>query len=246
MRNKWTREETILAFELYCTLPKGQDKIDNPAIVALSAKTGRTPSSIRMKLQNFKSCDPSYTHDGKVGLSNASKLDWEISNEFFQRWDDLIVEANDIKQVLGLQKSDKNPAGKDRYALRKVREGQAFFRAALLAAYDGRCCFTGIAVPDLLKASHIKPWAKANDVNEKANPRNGLLLNALHDAAFDKGYITITYDYTILVADSLLEQDENRVHFEPINGKMMTLPSKFSPDRQFIEYHHGIFRGNAT
>jgi hypothetical protein len=99
MRNDWSREETMLAFELYCTLPKGQDTVYNPKIIKLSQAIGRTVNSVKLKLQNFKSCDPSYTQDGRVGLSNASKLDKEICNEFFQNWDSLIIETNDIKHV---------------------------------------------------------------------------------------------------------------------------------------------------
>lgn len=251
MKVNWTREETMLAFELYCTLPKGHDTIYNERVIALSKAIGRSVNSVKLKLQNFKSCDPSYTQDGRIGLSNASKLDWEICNEFLQNWDNLIVETNDIKSRLGLQQISQLdidpieiPIGKDINAIRKVREGQSFFRSALLAAYDNKCCFTGIAIPELLRASHIKPWSKSNDANEKTNPRNGLLLNALHDLAFDKGYITIMFDYTIIVAKSLFESNvSNRIYFEPLNGQKMTLPSRFLPDKQFIKYHHEIFKG---
>jgi len=251
MKNNWTRDETMLAFELYCTMPKGKDTVYNPKIIALSRAIGRSTNSVKLKLQNFKSCDPSYTQDGKVGLSNASKLDWEVCNEFFQNWDNLIVETNEIKTRLGLHQpvqidfdDMETPIGKDKIIISKVREGQAFFRAALMAAYDNKCCFTGIDIPELLRASHIKPWSKSNDINEKTNPRNGLLLNALHDAAFDRGYITITFDYTIVIASELLLSNAaHKTYFELINGRRMLLPSRFLPDKKFIEYHHKMFKG---
>jgi putative restriction endonuclease len=41
----------------------------------------------------------------------------------------------------------------------KVRRGQQFFRQAILSAYGVRCCISGINVPRLLVASHIKPWS---------------------------------------------------------------------------------------
>ena len=64
--DKYTREETMLVFELYCTLPKGQDSVNNPQVIALSKAIGRSANSVKLKLQNFKSCDPSYTKNGRV------------------------------------------------------------------------------------------------------------------------------------------------------------------------------------
>jgi putative restriction endonuclease len=250
-KQNYTREETMLAFELYCTIPKGQDTVHNPQIRALAKVLNRPVNSIKLKLQNFKAYDPSYTQDGRVGLSHGSKLDEEVCKEFLAKWDMLIDETSEIKQKIGLSKFEESieeietvPMGRDKAVTRKERIGQSFFRNALLAAYNNRCCFTGIAIPELLKASHIKPWSKSNDVNEKTNPQNGLLLNALHDAAFDKGFITITYDYRIIVSQKLLTESEpNNRYFASLNNQKMLLPSRFFPDRQFVEYHNSIFKG---
>ena len=67
--------------------------------------------------------------------------------------------------------------------LSKARVNQRFFRDLILDNYQSQCCLTGIAVPDLLIASHIVPWA--DDPKNRLNPCNGLCLNALHDKAFD-------------------------------------------------------------
>jgi len=249
IKKNWTREETMLAFELYCTIPAGQDTIHNENIINLSKVLKRSVNSVKLKLQNFKSFDPSYTQNGRIGLNHGSKLDEEICLEFFQNWDNLIVETTDIKKRLGLSNFNEEeinevvmPVGYDKVGIRKERIGQAFFRQTLLAIYNNKCCFTGIDVPELLKASHIKPWSESNNVNEKTNPRNGLLLNALYDIAFDKGYITISFDYKIIVSKKILEGN-NKYYFTMINGQKMLLPSKFLPDRNFIEYHNNKFRG---
>ena len=71
----------------------------------------------------------------------------------------------------------------------KVRRGQQFFRQTILNAYGVRCCISGINVPRLLVASHIKPWR--DFPKERLDPRNGLCLSSLHDAAFDAGLITL-------------------------------------------------------
>lgn len=253
-RRNWTREETMLAFELYCILPPGKVTVNNDAVISLARSINRTPGSIKLKLQNFKAYDPSYTNDGRVGLNHGSKLDENVCQEFLHNWDALVLETNDIKTRLNISKSTESenpdneqiielPKGYDAKKLRRERVGQAFFRNALMSAYNGRCCFTGIAIPELLRASHIKPWSESNNENEKTNPMNGLLLNALHDAAFDKGFITITVDYIIQVSPQLLSDDvASRKYFEPLHGKRMTLPNRFLPAKQFVEYHNSIFR----
>jgi len=242
----WTREETMLAFELYCIIPKGKDTIHNEEIITLAKIINRTVNSVKLKLQNFKSYDPSYTKEGKVGLNHGSKLDEEVCNAFFQNWDDLIFETNNIKERLGIAKLDNKeqnnieiPLAKEKNVLRKERIGQYFFRQALLAAYNNKCCFTGLSITELLRASHIKPWAVSNNFNEKTNPRNGLLLNALHDVAFDKGFITISLDYKIIVSKRLiLASKNNKKYFDLLHGKKISLPNRFIPDLQFIEYHN--------
>ena len=47
---------------------------------------------------------------------------------------------------------------------------------------------SGLAVPELLVASHIKPWKDSDSKTERTNPMNGLTLNALHDKRFDNGH----------------------------------------------------------
>ena len=67
------------------------------------------------------------------------------------------------------------------------RVGQDVFREALLSYWGGRCAVTGVAEPRLLRASHIKPWAKCETDAERLDVYNGLLLAAHLDAAFDGG-----------------------------------------------------------
>lgn len=57
-------------------------------------------------------------------------------------------------------------------------------------------------MPQLLRASHIKPWSLATD-EERLDVFNGLLLAAHLDAAFDGGLITVDDDAKVLVAESL-------------------------------------------
>ena len=83
------------------------------------------------------------------------------------------------------------------------RVGQDIFRRGLLEYWDGRCAITGLAVPELLRASHIKPWSDCDSDTERLDVFNGLLLAPHLDAAFDAGFITIAEDGTVLVSSAL-------------------------------------------
>jgi hypothetical protein len=75
-------------------------------------------------------------------------------------------------------------------SLVRHRIGQNVFRRALLDYWHGRCPITGIEDPDLLRASHIVPWAKCSSDAERLDVHNGLLLTAHWDAAFDAGLVS--------------------------------------------------------
>lgn len=85
------------------------------------------------------------------------------------------------------------------------RVGQTLFRDGLLDLWEGRCAVTGLAVPALLRASHIKPWADCASDAERLDVYNGLLLAPHLDSAFDQGFITVQDDGAIAVSAALDE-----------------------------------------
>lgn len=89
-----------------------------------------------------------------------------------------------------------------RNALVRQRVGQEIFREALLEYWEGRCAVTGLAVPELLRASHAKPWARATDA-ERLDVHNGFLLAVHLDALFDRGLITFADDGQPLLSPRL-------------------------------------------
>ena len=200
-----------------------------------------------MKLGNFGSFDPELKKRGVKGLTNSSKLDKEIWDEFNDNWEELAFESEIlVAKFLGkgpetLETPDikELPAGKERESLVKTRVNQNFFRSTVLASYHNKCCITGINLPELLVASHIIPWSKSE--KDRMDPRNGLCLNALHDKAFDKGLITITPEFTILLSKHFLEDKPNDFSgklFHDINGKKIIMPDRFVPLREFLDYHN--------
>ena len=71
----WTREELLVALNLYHKLTFGQMHARQPAIVAMANKLGRGANSLAMKLCNLASLDPALKMRGIRGLSGASALD---------------------------------------------------------------------------------------------------------------------------------------------------------------------------
>ncbi len=90
-----------------------------------------------------------------------------------------------------IAKLDANPPSTTEVlALVKQRRGQDLFRAVLMDYWGGACAVTGIAIPELLRASHAKPWAKCDTDQERLNVFNGFLLCAHLDALFDQGFMS--------------------------------------------------------
>ncbi|MBI5335336.1 MAG: HNH endonuclease [Burkholderiales bacterium] len=58
------------------------------------------------------------------------------------------------------------------------------------------CRLTGLDVPQLLRASHIKPWAACLSDDERLDAFNGLTPHL--DALFDGGWMTVEADGQIL------------------------------------------------
>ena len=149
-RVKWSREETILAFDLYCKVPFSKISKTNPDIIELANLLGRTPSSVGLKMANLAHFDKELRARNVSGMSNASKLDGEIFREFESDWDGLSYQAQEIKARLKnttvenvicdevALEIEKLPLGEYRDQVMRSRVGQYFFRTAVLSAYRNR------------------------------------------------------------------------------------------------------------
>jgi hypothetical protein len=84
-----------------------------------------------------------------------------------------------------------------------VRSGQMEFRRELLKAYNGACCISGCAVPQVLHGAHIRPYlgVATNHVT------NGLLLRADLHLLFDANLIAVSDDYILLFSDVVDDTD---------------------------------------
>jgi predicted restriction endonuclease len=249
---KWTPEHLLIALNLYCKLPFGSFDSDNAMVKEVAAKMGRTSNSLAMKLCNLASLDPVQKARGIKGLAGASNQDRTMWQDFQsniavrgpeseQLLHDLFTH-NQESEVDFLQRSKVRlePTGPtEATATVKVRRGQQFFRQSILNVYGIRCCISGINVPRMLVASHIKPWSAFP--NDRLNPRNGLCLSSLHDAAFDSGLITLDEQFRVVLSKRLrshFPQPTLEQNFVPFEGQSIRLPEKLAePDPAFLQYH---------
>ena len=242
----WTRDELVLAINLYCKLPFGRLHSRNPAIIELAGLIDRTPSSLSLKLVNFASLDPTLKARGIKGAVNSSKLDARVWDEFYNNWDAALLESEHllaqrkhttIEAENDVAIGDIPKEGLEKARIVMTRVNQSIFRRIVLATYNNTCCITGIKHPELLVASHIVPWSQ--DTGNRLNPMNGLCLNSLHDKAFDRGLLTVDADsYQVRVSGSLMDVD----FFAEVAGKVIMLPDKFLPGQQLLKAHNGGFR----
>src|SRR5829696_6157603 len=135
--------------------------------------------------------------------------------------DDITTHQSEIKSL----------AETERQSIIKARVGQGIFRQQLLEMWEG-CAVTDIRLPNVLRASHIKPWRFSTNA-ERLNPYNGLLLLPQYDQLFDKGLISFG-DRGAIVTSPVLDQIEPaKIGINP-NDRLRSLSTQ---QKGFLEYH---------
>ena len=242
-----------MAFALYFLI--GPSKADgrNPDVQRLAQAIGRTPAAVALKLANIAANDKNRIAAGRAGMRHGSKLDRQIWLDFEGGGDAFMDEVvSDLERTVrtadvefdslaavgrGLEEV---PEGRERTALVRQRVNQRYFRHVLLEIYGGACCVTHLAVPELLAASHIKPWAACAPATERLAASNGLLLNALHDRAFDQGLMTIDQHYRVHISPRVRHSGQTDRWLWSFEGSKIALPSINLPGADFIEYHNDV------
>lgn len=254
-RKLWTREELILALNLYLKLPFGKLHSGTPEIEHLAGLIGRTPGSVAMRLNNFAAVDPYHQQRGIIGLPGGKKQVEPIWNEFLYNKGELLFESERILAVMEKQTLEEKYLdalqdiqqlkGEDKVREVKTRVNQSVFRQIVVANYSGKCAISGIDIPELLVASHIVPWTK--DEKERLNPENGICLSSLYDKAYDKGFIGINERHE-LVLSTAIKKKEKEGYYQPwfahLPNKKLILPQKYLPAKRFLQYHMDVvFKG---
>lgn len=148
------------------------------------------------------------------------------------------VDVGDVAHFISGEIDVNSAEGKERIVQTKVRVTQSRFRKWILSIYGGKCCVTGLAVPQLLQASHISDWSE--DKANRMNPSNGLCLSATYHIAFDKHLIAFDEDFKMVLSKSLKDlctDDIHKAYFVAYEGKPISMPSRFLPDKKLLARH---------
>lgn len=250
-RKNWTREEIIVALNLYCKIPFKDSRATHPLVKQYAELIGRTPAAMNLKIGNLGRLDPTLRARGITGLSNGSKLDEVVWNEFMTNPDYIAFESERIiaeykKQEIEISSEidiDSLPVGDERKVIVRQRVNQKFFRDAVLTSYNYQCCISGISDMSLIEACHISPWS--DDIKNRTNPQNGLCLNSFFHKAFDHFLFTIAPDYTIDISEKLLDTTSDgkfKDYLYGINGNPIQLPERFVPDTYLLMQHYEQYK----
>lgn len=252
---RWTRDELLVALNLYHKLTFGQLHARQPVIIDLAKKLGRGANSLAMKLSNFASLDPALTMRGIKGLAGASALDRAVWNDFHEHLNEAAPASEEAIRALfdapedaelevlpkeGVRVRKRPPVGPtESLRTTKQRRGQEYFRDAVINNSGGACNVTGLPVRELLIASHILPWG--THPQHRLDVRNGLSLSRLHDAAFDVGLIAFDSQLRMLLSPRLsahLSQRTVAENFGAYAGETLRFPADaVLPEPQFLAEH---------
>lgn len=91
----------------------------------------------------------------------------------------------------------------------RQRVGQDSYRKAMLDYWGGACAVTGVAIPEILRASHALPWAECESDAQRLDVFNGLLLTANLDALFDRFLISFDSMGVVMISDLVSIRDRD-------------------------------------
>lgn len=146
-----------------------------------------------------------------------------------------------------LHRSIAGATGLDLDATTRSSRRDADFRSAVVSVWGHRCAFCGFGVQldnaDLgLEAAHIR-WCQFGGPDTMDN---GLACCSIHHQAFDRGAITISDEFRILVSSRLHGSFGFDDMFVALHGSNLRAPSlkDGSPRREFLTWHRNqVFRG---
>lgn len=202
------------------------DKPSNLYFIPMSE--WRNPDLTILKDRNYEGLKSKPEWGIDINQTNKHELNQFLANKIIKS----IKEKEDKKIIEEIDncEADINKET-EKQALVKIRMGHSELRNRILNNKK-ECEICGIKNNKLLIISHIKPWAKSENL-EKLDTNNILLLCSMHDALFDKGLISFDDNGKILISSELDEKEQALVN---INEDSYI---KITSDRQigFLRYH---------
>jgi len=162
-------------------------------------------------------------------LRRAANLSQALPSQAAQDYQ--VALANELAQL------PPSVSGTEVERIVSQRVGQERFRAAMLDYWGGSCAVTGVAIPEVLRASHAKPWAQCISDAERLDVFNGFLLVANLDALFDRFLISFDDDGRMLFSPRLAPQDWQGLGIQP----GMALRWLADTHRPYLAWHQKRF-----
>lgn len=162
-----------------------------------------------------------------IDINQSNK--YELNNFRFSKFISTFKEKENKKIIEEIECSEEKETEKQ--ALIKVRLGHSKLREDIIKI-KSECEICGLSHNKLLIASHIKPWAKSDNI-EKLDFENILLLCPMHDALFDKGFISFDDNGKILISKELNEGEQALVNIN--EDSCINIVSE--KQKEYLKYH---------
>lgn len=198
----------------------------SPVTELLNAELGRSfPALLRVGGEFFA---PDYDALAEL-LRRAAELAHALPDQAAQDFD------SNLQRELAQLPAELHGTEVERLARQRV--GQKAFRSAMLDYWGGACAVTGIALPEVLRASHAKPWADCASDSERLDVFNGFLLSANLDALFDRFLISFSDEGCFLVASGIASDVRKKLGLDA----SLRLRWLAAEHKTYLRYHRNIF-----
>jgi putative restriction endonuclease len=135
-------------------------------------------------------------------------------------------------------KKDFDKAKEESDWQKKIRDSG--FRRTIVCLYRHRCALCGIRMltPEghsIVDAAHIKPWKDSFD----DRPTNGMALCKLCQWSFDKGLMSVSKEYQVLVSKRVMVEQNFPGHILTLTDRPIFVPEKekFWPEQDNLHWH---------
>ena len=163
------------------------------------------------------------SHSMETASVVAASVESVGSGQFPSLLDDIVQQA--VLSDLTLDATEKEQVV-------KARKGQGLFRTNVWKI-ENACRVTGVTNPNLLIASHIKPWRSCETSSERLDGHNGFLMTPDVDRLFDRGFVTFDDDGRIRVSPRLPRTDLSAMGVDA-----STSVGEFTQQQQqYLAYH---------
>ncbi|TGS92703.1 HNH endonuclease [Mesorhizobium sp. M2D.F.Ca.ET.171.01.1.1] len=161
----------------------------------------------------------------RLSLADLLITPTETISDFAATLDDLIERS--ILEDTSLDRTVREQ-------LTRARRGQGLFRKRVLDV-EPACRITGIEKPNLLVASHIKPWRACGTSAERLDGFNGLMLAPHADFLFDRGLLGFEDDGRPLFSSRLQDADSAKLGLRTVERPP---PRPFHDESRAYFQHH--------